>query len=155
MRNKICILLALALLIISSCTEEADKHAYVMDGTNLGGVMPSVTFATPKIFDIANINTTTLEFEMKVAAAGQYDEYKQVVISKSYNGSDPIVHLIIPAAEIPQDVVISVDDALNGFDLVPGDIQGGDYIDWSFMIELLSDVQPLWALVHDAVTKNQ
>lgn len=132
---KICLLFSFILLLASSCNEEMDKHAYVMEGTNLGGVMPSVIFSTPKIFDIADINNTTLEFNMNVATGGEYGEYRQVVIKKSYLGGDPVVHVTIPAAQIPQDVVISAADALDGLGVDIDDIKGGDFIDWIFEIE--------------------
>jgi len=137
MRNifKLTLLILSVLIMSVSCKEEFEKQSYVMEGTDLGGVMPNVTFLTPKIFDVADAANTALKFKMNVATVGQYSEFKQVVISKSFNEGDPVVHMTIPASEIPKEVVISIADAVAGFDIAPSEVAGGDFIDWSFMVE--------------------
>ena len=132
---KPIVLILSVLILFVSCKDEFEKQSYVMEGTDLGGVMPNVTFLTPKIFDVADAANTALKFKMNVATVGQYSDFKQVVISKSFNGSDPIVHMTIPASEIPKDVVINISDAVSGFEITPEEVVGGDFIDWSFMIE--------------------
>ncbi len=132
---KLSFLFSLLVLLFSSCIDDADKQAYVMEGMDMGGVMPSVTFSTSKIFDVADINNTSIKFKLKVAAVGEYGVYRQVVISKSFNGSDPIIHMTVPAAEIPKDIEITVADALQGFDVEISEINGGDFIDWTFEVE--------------------
>lgn len=130
------VLVFVSIILFSvSCNEEYEKFSYVMEGTDLGGVMPKVTFQTPKIFDVADKDNTTLEFIMDVAVVGQFSAYREVVISKSFNGGEPIEHIQIPSAQIPMNLVISIADALQGFDVTPAEVTGGDYIDWTFMIE--------------------
>ena len=49
------IMLAVFIMALSGCTEDADKISDTMKDKNLGGVIPYATFYTPKIFDVADL----------------------------------------------------------------------------------------------------
>lgn len=131
---KISILLSLLVLLSISCNDDLDKQAYVMKGVDTGGVLPNVTFLLAKNFDYGNMADTYLSFIADAAIAGNW-EFERLVISKSYNGIDTIVHKELTPGEMPLQLDITPSSAIEGFGIPVDDISGGDYIDWMFMIE--------------------
>jgi len=113
-----------------------------MKDANVGAAMPYAYFNTPKIFDIANLNTTNIQFSLKVDATGRAKNYTKVVLMKSFNGGDLVEHAEYPAASIPLEVTLNVDQALAGIDgVTKADLKGGDYFDWEFILEAPDTVE--------------
>ncbi|MCT4602142.1 MAG: hypothetical protein N4A59_04425 [Marinifilum sp.] len=122
--------------LFAGCEENEDKFSDVMDGADVGSTIPFTKFQTPRIFDVANLDTYKLEFELNVGAAGEGTTYKKIIIQKSFNGSDTIQHDEIDAADIPYNVSMTAADALDGFEGVTIDnVKGGDFINWIFLVE--------------------
>lgn len=131
---KTSILFAMLLTLAVSCNEDIDKQAYVMEGTDTGGVLPDVTFLAGKNFDFGDMSNTYLSFIADAAIAGERT-FERLVISKSYNGGDTVIHQQLTPSEMPFQVEITPEDAVEGFGISTAEIAGGDYIDWMFMIE--------------------
>ncbi len=131
---KTSILFAMLFTLAVSCNEDIDKQAYVMEGTDTGGVLPNVTFLAGKNFDFGDMSNTYLSFIADAAIAGNRT-FERLVISKSYNGGDTIIHQQLTPSEMPFQVDITPEDAVDGFGISTAEIAGGDYIDWMFMIE--------------------
>ena len=131
---KTSILFAMLLTLTISCNEDIDKQAYVMEGTDTGGVLPNVTFLAGKNFDFGDMSNTYLSFIADAAIAGD-KTFERLVISKSYNGGDTVIHQQFTPSEMPFQVDITPEDAVDGFGISTAEIAGGDYIDWMFMIE--------------------
>lgn len=131
---KISLLFSLLVLLSVSCNDDMDKQAYVMQDTDTGGVLPNVTFLAGKNFDFGNMENTYLSFIADAAVAGNWT-FERMVISKSLNGGDTIIHKELLPGEMPLQFDITPSDAIEGFGIVEDDIAGGDFIDWMFMIE--------------------
>jgi len=128
--------------IVVSCNKDEDKWSDVMKNTDVGAASPYATFSTPRIFDIANLNTTSIEFDLNVNATGRAKNYRRVILMKSFNGGDFIQHAEYLASQLPMKVSLTVDDALIGIDGVEkAELEGGDYFDWEFVMDVPDTVQ--------------
>jgi hypothetical protein len=113
-----------------------------MRNTDVGAAMPYASFSTPRIFDIANLNTSRIDFNLNVDATGRAKNFRKVVLMKSFNGGDFVQHAEYLPSQLPLKVSISVDDALAGIDGVSkADLTGGDYFDWEFVMDMPDTVQ--------------
>jgi len=140
--KKIIILLFSSFVLISSCIKDEDKWPEVMKDGDVGAAMPYAYFSTPKIFDIANINSTKIEFSLKVNATNRAKNYRRVILMKSFNGGDMVQHAEYLPADLPNEVSITVDQAIAGIEgLTKEDIVGGDYFDWEFQIDVPDTLQ--------------
>lgn len=128
----------------TGCNENADKWSDVMDGADVGSAIPFTKFQTPRIFDVANLDTYEMKYELNVGAVGEGLTYKRVIINKSFNGGEFVEHASIDAASIPADISVSAAEAIVGITIMDGDveraltledIQGGDFFDWEYLIE--------------------
>ena len=123
-------------LIIAGCTEDADKWSDTQRDVDLGGAMPYLQFTSPRIFDINDLDNSALNFTLNVGAEGKGKDYSQVNLYKSYKGGAWVLHNSYPAASIPADISISVNDALAGIDGITKDsLEGGDVFNWAFEME--------------------
>lgn len=136
MKNRIKISLVFSFLVLLSisCNKDLDKQAYVMKNTDTGGVLPNVTFLAGKNFDFGDMENTFLSFIADAAIAGDWT-FERMVISKSLNGGDTVIHKELLPAEMPLKMDITPSNAVEGFGIDAEDIAGGDYIDWIFMLE--------------------
>lgn len=135
MKKYLIVLLSIFTIVIS-CTKDEEKWSDVMKDTDVGAAMPYATFSTPKIFDIANLNTTKIEFKLNVNATGRAKNYRRVVLMKSFNGGDYVQHAEYLASQFPVNVSLTVDDALAGIEGVSKtDLKGGDFFDWQFIMD--------------------
>jgi hypothetical protein len=137
MNMKKYIILLIATLSIISCTKDEDKWPEVMQDTDVGAAMPYIYFSTPKIFDIADINQTTIDFSLNVNATNRAKNWRRVVLMKSFNGGEFVQHAEYLPDDIPADISISVSDAIAGIDGLSIDsISGGDFFDWQFLMDV-------------------
>jgi len=121
---------------INSCTKDEDKWSDVMKDMDVGAAMPYVSFSTPKIFDVANLNTSHIVFTLNVNATGRAKNYRRLILMKSYNGAEFIQHAEYLPSQLPAEISISVDNALSGINgLTKADLSGGDYFDWEFILD--------------------
>jgi hypothetical protein len=121
------------LLIIAGCTEDADKWSDVQRDMDVGGAIPYIQFTSPRIFDIKDLNSSALNFKLNVGASGQGKNFTEVNLYKSFNGGAFVLHKTYASSEIPAEISISVEEALQGIPGVTVDsIVGGDVIDWAW-----------------------
>jgi len=140
--KKIIILLFSSFVLISSCIKDEDKWPEVMKDGDVGAAMPYAYFNTPKIFDIANINSTKIEFSLNVSATNRAKNYRRVILMKSFNGGDMVQHAEYLPADLPKEVSITVDQAIAGIEgLTKEDLVGGDFFDWEFRIDVPDTLQ--------------
>ena len=140
--KKIIVILISSFVLISSCIKDEDKWPKVMKDGDVGAAMPYAYFSTPKIFDITNVNTTKIEFSLNVNATNRAKNYRRVVLMKSFNGGEMVQHAEYLAADLPKVVSITVDQAIAGIEgLVKEDLEGGDYFDWEFQMDVPDTLQ--------------
>jgi hypothetical protein len=134
--KKYLIVILCIFTIVISCTKDEEKWSDVMKDTDVGAAMPYATFNTPRIFDIANLNSTKIEFNLNVNATGRAKNYRRVVLMKSFNGGDFVQHAEYLASQLPIKVSLTVDDALSGIEgVTKEDLKGGDFFDWQFVMD--------------------
>ncbi|MBN2348902.1 MAG: hypothetical protein JXJ22_08705 [Bacteroidales bacterium] len=134
--KKIYLILLMIFSILAGCKEDAEKWSDTMDNADVGGAIPNISFQTPRIFDFADLQNTRMIFDLKVGAAGEGLNYTKVIVNKSFNGGDFILHAEYLAGEIPAEIALTAADALSNFEGVTiSTVQGGDFIDWQFLME--------------------
>ena len=131
---KLSIVAALLAVLSVSCNDDNEKQAYVMEGKELGGVLPKFEFLAPQNFDFGDMENTHLKFLADVAVEQNFP-FNKLIISKSMNGGDTIVHKELLPGDMPQEITITPTDAVEGLGISVADIAGGDYIDWIFTFD--------------------
>jgi hypothetical protein len=135
--KKYLILFLCFFVILNSCVKDEDKWSSVMKDSNVGAAMPYASFTTPKIFDVANLNATRIEFNLNVDATGRAKNYHKVILMKSFNGGDFVKHAEYQPSQLPVKISLTVDDALSGIAGVTKEsLKGGDFFDWEFIMDV-------------------
>jgi hypothetical protein len=124
------------ILMLTGCTEDVDKWSDVQRDMNVGGAMPYTKFYSPKIFDVVDLDNSSVNFTLFVGAEGEGAGFTGVKLYKSYNGGTEVLHKAYVADQIPAEVSITVSEALQDLSGVTRDsLKGGDYMDWRFEME--------------------
>jgi len=140
--KKYIILIISAFALISSCIKDEDKWPEVMKDGDVGAAMPYAYFSTPRIFDIADLDNTSIEFKLNVNATGRAKNFRRVVLMKSFNGGAMVQHAVYLPSDLPKEVKITVDQAIAGIDgLSKADLSGGDFFDWEFQMDVPDTLQ--------------
>jgi len=63
--------IAAVVLMIAGCTEDVDKWSDVQRDMNVGGAMPYTRFSSSKIFDIVDLDNSSIDFTLYVGAEGK------------------------------------------------------------------------------------
>jgi hypothetical protein len=135
--KKYLILILTVFALLNSCTKDEDKWSDTMNDMDVGAAMPYAYFTTPKIFDIANLDQTKIEFSLDVSATGRATNYRKVVLQKRFKSGSYVEHAQYLPGQLPANVSISVDEALTGITGVTKQtLKGGDYFDWRFIMDV-------------------
>jgi len=128
--------IAAIILLMAGCTEDADKWSDVQRDMNVGGAIPYTKFFSPKLFDIVDLDNSSIRFTLYVGAEGEGKKFSNVKLYKSYNGGTEVLHAEYAASQIPAEISISVAQALENLSGVTKDsLGGGDFFDWTFEME--------------------